>query len=67
MELDPLLPRIESAIAVFGVSQTALGYYAVGDPTLVGKMKRGMHLRTRRREKVVKALEKIEKAEGIPG
>jgi hypothetical protein len=49
---DPLLPRIEAAMKIHDLSATAFGYAAVGDPAIVGKMRKGMHLRQKRRERV---------------
>lgn len=65
-DFDPLLPQIETALELYGVSQTAFGYYACGDPALIGKMKKGMLLRTRRSGRVARALERVLKNEGIP-
>lgn len=64
---DPLLPQIETALELYAVSATAFGYYACGDPALIGKMRKGMVLRTKRGERVARALERVQKNEGIPG
>jgi len=64
---DPLLPAIETALELYGVSQTAFGYFACGDPSLLLKLRRGMVLREKRSAKVARALERVQKHEGIPG
>lgn len=63
---DPLLLQIESTLVLYGISATAFGYRAVGDPALVGRMREGVHLRTRRRGKVEAFLKRIEENEGMP-
>lgn len=63
---DPLLPDIEFVIELYGLSVTAFSYYACGDPALVAKMRKGMHLRAKRRERVERALSKIQHYGGIP-
>jgi len=64
---DPILPQIEIALEIYGVSQSRFGYYACGDPALLLKLRRGMILRDKRGKKVALALAKVQKAEGIPG
>lgn len=66
-DIDPLLPQIETALELYGISQSRFGYYACGDPALVLKLRRGMKLREKRGKKVSSALERVLKAEGIPG
>jgi len=63
---DPILPDVESALDLYDVSATAFGYFAAGDPTLLAKMRKGMHLRDRRRGKVKRALKRIYRNRGIP-
>lgn len=63
---DPLLATIETTMELYGISMSAFGYYACGDPALVGKLKKGMLLRDKRSKKVAAALERVQKAEGIP-
>lgn len=56
-----LLSRVESVLLIHEVSATRFGYVAVGDPALVGRLRRGMIPRPRRRAKIEAALTKIER------
>lgn len=63
---DPLLPRIETALALYDISATAFGYRAVGDGALLTRLRDGVRLRSRRRAKVEAFLKRIEENEGMP-
>lgn len=65
-DTDPLLPRIEIVLALYGISGTAFGYRAVGDGALLTRLRGGVHLRARRRAKVEALLNRIEENEGMP-
>lgn len=65
-DTDPLLPRIETVLALYEISATAFGYRAVGDPALVGRMRGGATLRARRRARVEAFLKRVEENEGMP-
>lgn len=41
---DELLPRIEKALAKSKLSATAFGYMYAGDPTIIGKLRKGRRL-----------------------
>jgi hypothetical protein len=43
--LDPMLPRVERALAKSGLSATAFGYMYFGDPGIVNKMRKGRNLK----------------------
>lgn len=63
---DPLLPRIETALALYDISATAFGYRAVGDGALMTRLREGAHLRARRRARVEAFLKRVEENEGMP-
>lgn len=63
---DPLLKDLELTLDLYGISATRFGYFAVGDPALVGRVRKGMLLRDRRRQKVAKALDRIRQNGGMP-
>ncbi len=58
---DPLLPRIEYVLDLYGVSATAFSYAASGDPALVRKIRDGRFLKKPAlRERVETVLSLIE-------
>lgn len=73
MPTDPLLDRIEMVLDLYGVSQTAFGYEACRDPTIVAKMRGGgpKNLAPRfikkpaLREKIEAVLSRIERDGGL--
>lgn len=44
-DLDPLVPRLEEALLLSGMSQTKFGYTHFGDPAFVKKMREGRQFR----------------------
>ena len=54
-QLDPLLHKIEAALIVSGESQTKFGVLAVNDVSLVGRMRRGMHVKKAARRARIEA------------
>lgn len=56
--LDPMLPRVEKALAKSGLSATAFGYLYFGDPALVNKLRKGRHLKGLQ-ERMVKLFEEL--------
>lgn len=51
-DLDPLAPRLEEALLLSGMSQTAFGYVNFGDPAFVKKMREGRKFRRAMTEKI---------------
>lgn len=49
---DPILPDVEAFIAREGMSATAFGSSAIGDPRLVHDLRTGRELRRKTREKI---------------
>lgn len=41
---DELLPKLEAALSLSGMSQTRFGYLHFGDPTLFAKLREGRKL-----------------------
>jgi hypothetical protein len=61
MACDPLLARIELAIDLYAISQTAFGYHACNDPALVAKMRAGRIIKKPAlRQKIEALLSRIE-------
>ncbi len=58
-ELDPLAPRIEDAMRLLGMTQTAFGYKYFGDPAFVKKMREGRRFRRKMVAKVEDMLKEI--------
>ncbi len=60
--VDPLLGSINEVILAAGISRTAFGYRAAGDPTLIPKMERGRHIKKpllrRRIEREIASIER---------
>lgn len=62
---DPILADIELALALHGLSATKFGYASVGDPALLSKLRKGMHLRPHRAARVRMALAKLKEGKGL--
>lgn len=58
-ELDPLAPRIEEAMIMLGMTQTAFGYKHFGDPAFIKKMREGRHFRRKMVAKIEEMLKEI--------
>lgn len=56
--LDPMLPRVERALAKSGLSATAFGYMYFGDPGIVNKLRKGRHLKGLR-ERMLELFEEL--------
>lgn len=57
--LDPMLPRVEKALAKSGLSATAFGYMYFGDPAIVNKLRKGRNLKGLR-ERMLELFEELE-------
>lgn len=55
---DPILPDVEAFIAREGISATAFGSSAIGDPRLVHDLRCGRELRRKTRERIVAFIER---------
>ncbi len=60
--VDPLLDDILQVVLAAGISRTAFGYKAAGDPTLIPKMERGRRIKKpllrRRIEREIASIER---------
>lgn len=66
MQTDPLLDRIEMVLDLHGVSQTAFGYEACRDPTIVPRLRGGRFIKKPAlREKIESVLSRIERDGGL--
>lgn len=59
IDLDPLAPRLEEALLLSGMSQTAFGYVNFGDPAFVKKMREGRKFRRAMTAKIEALLESM--------
>lgn len=56
---DPILPDVEAFIAREGMSATAFGLSALGDPRLVHDLRDGRELRRKTRERIFSYLNSV--------
>ncbi|MCC4251216.1 hypothetical protein LL251_02145 [Sphingobium naphthae] len=56
-----LLPRIQSALSLYGLTPTEFGREALGDPNLLGQLAGGRRLRSVTRARIVAYLDRLDR------